>query len=187
MKKGKLFVLSAPSGGGKSTIVRRLLKEMENMEYSISVTTRPKRKGEINGKDYYFVSEREFKKMIENNEFLEYAVVHNHYYGTKKSIIEEKLKAGKSILLDIDVQGAINIKKLMPDAVLIFIDIPSLKELEKRLRNRGTDSEEVIKLRLENAKKELEYKNKYDYVVMNDNLEKCINEIKAIIKKELKE
>ena len=184
MKKGKLFVLSAPSGGGKTTVAYNLLPTMEDLEYSISVTTRPMRSGEVNGKDYFFVSVEEFKTMEANGEFLETAPVHGNFYGTRISFIKEKTSSGKSIIMDIDVQGALNIKKLMPDSVLIFIVPPSAEELERRLRNRATDSDEVIQLRLQNSLKEMTFQDQYDYVVVNDKLEDCIAKVRKVIEQE---
>ncbi|HOL48198.1 MAG TPA: guanylate kinase [bacterium] len=180
--KGKLIVISAPSGAGKSTICDELLKRVDNIIFSISVTTRPCRTNEIDGVDYFFISEKEFKEMIEKNELLEWAKVHNNYYGTPKDFVIKNLEAGKDVLLDIDVQGAEQVRQKTNDAIFIFIMAPSLEELERRLRNRKTDSEESIQRRLANAKKELEYKDKYDYIIINDIVEKAVNEIIEIIK-----
>lgn len=182
MNKGKLIVISAPSGAGKSTICKELLKKFDNLFFSVSVTTREKRINEIEGKDYYFISEPEFKKMIQNDELLEWAMVHHHYYGTPKKFIIDKINSCKNVLLDIDVQGAEQVRKKFPDAIFIFIIPPSMEELENRLRNRKTETEEVIQERLKNARKELEYKNKYDYVIINSDINKAVQEIIDIIK-----
>lgn len=181
---GKLIVLSAPSGAGKTTLYKALLKQLPDTTYSVSVTTRPKRKGEVHGRDYFFVTEAEFQHLIKNNEFIEYARVHNNWYGTRRSFIEKQLQLGKNILLDIDVQGAINIKQQMPKAILIFIMAPSMEELKKRLTKRGTDHPRVIENRLANAEKEIRQKDKFDYIFINDDLERCIKEIKRVLQKE---
>jgi guanylate kinase len=179
--KGLLIVVSAPSGTGKTTLCRMLLKEFENMEFSVSYTTRPPRKGEVNGKDYFFVSREEFERMVEEGDFLEWANVYGNLYGTSKSQVLKALEEGKDILLDIDVQGALQVKKNLPEAVLIFIMPPSFEELEKRLRSRGTDSEEVIEKRLNVAKEEIKKAPFYDYIVVNDVLDVAFNKLKAII------
>jgi len=181
MKKGNIFVVSAPSGAGKSTICNRVLKELDNISFSVSMTTRQPRKGEKDGVDYKFISIEEFKKLIEKNEFLEYAQVHNNFYGTPISLVREKTEQGIDIILDIDVQGGMQVKKRIPECILIFIAPPSMTELEHRLRSRGTDSSEVIEVRLKNAAKELEYKDKYQYVIINDNLEQSVADFKKII------
>jgi len=182
MSKGTLFVISSPSGGGKSTIISRLLKNDKNLKYSVSATTRKPRKGEVNGIDYYFLSENEFKEKIKKGEFLEWAEVHNNYYGTLRSQIENTLNRGHNVILDIDVQGGSSVKKIMPEAVLIFLMPPSLEELEKRLRNRGTDSEEDIKKRLENARHEIDQSSKYDFKVVNNEISETVTMVEKIIK-----
>lgn len=179
--KGILIVLSAPSGGGKSTVLKTILETEPNMEYSVSVTSRAPRKGEVHGKAYYFVSDDEFKQLIADDKFLEWAIVHNKYYGTRQDFIEEKLQHNKDIILDLDFQGGLNIKKKMPDAVLIFLLPPSMKILEKRLRARNLDSEETIRLRMRNAAHEIQYASQYDYVIINDTLEETIFTIRKII------
>ncbi len=181
MKRGNLIVISAPSGTGKTTIVKRILSEMDNIQFSISYTTRKPRPGEMDGKDYFFVDEKTFKNMIEEDEFLEWANVYGNLYGTSKTYVEKILKGGNDVLLDIDVQGGKSIKEKKSDSILIFLIPPSLKELEKRLKNRKSDPEEVIKKRLKIAKSEiLEYKN-YDFIVMNDILESAVKNVKNII------
>ncbi len=181
---GKLIVLSAPSGAGKTTIYKALLKELPDATYSVSVTTRKPREGEVNGRDYFFVSEEEFKNLIQKKEFLEHARVHDNWYGTRRSFIKEQLARGKHILLDIDVQGALSIKEQMPQALLIFIMAPSLEELKRRLQKRGTDHPDIIRTRLKNAREEIARKELFDYVVINDDLRACIEKIKSIIQKE---
>ncbi|BBB32695.1 guanylate kinase [Thermotomaculum hydrothermale] len=181
--RGELFIISAPSGSGKSTLIKLLLEQVENLEYSISYTTREPRKGEINGKDYFFVSEKEFKKMIENNEFIEYAKVFDKfYYGTSKKQVYSRIKQGKDVIMDIDVQGAYQImKKKELDFTSIFIIPPSIEELRKRLISRGRDSIEEIEKRLNTARNELKYLRHFDYVVVNDILEEALSSLKSII------
>ena len=183
MKKEKLIIIAAPSGSGKTTIVKELLLEDLNLGFSISSTTRTKRKNEIDGKDYHFVSVAKFKEKIQNNDFIEWEEVYkNVYYGTAKSEIQRLNSEGKSILFDIDVVGGLNLKTQFPKtSVSIFIRPPSLIELKKRLMDRKTESQESIEFRLDKAIKELEYSNKYDFVIVNDNLELAINEVKNII------
>jgi len=180
-RRGILIILTSPSGAGKTSILEGILKKDSSIEYSVSVTTRPIRKGEINHVNYHFVSVEEFKKLIEQGVFYEWAIVHNNYYGTRRDVVENKVEKGIDVLFDIDVQGALNVKKQSKDAVLIFIIAPSLKILEERLRNRGTDSEEVIQGRLMNARKEMEKMPEFDYIVVNDKLEETIEKVWAII------
>ncbi len=182
-RKGELFIISAPSGSGKSTLIHMLLKEVENLEFSVSYTTREPRKGEVNGKDYFFVSEEEFKKMIENDEFIEYAKVFGKfYYGTAKKQVYSKIEKGKDVIMDIDVQGAYQIMQKKPiDFTSIFIIPPSLEELRNRLVSRGRDSMEEIEKRLNTAKNEIKYLKYFDYVVVNDILEDALSDLKAII------
>ena len=179
--KGFLIVISAPSGTGKTTLYSMLMKSVCGIQYSISYTTRKPRKGEINGKDYFFVSKEEFRKMIERGEFLEWAEVHGHLYGTSRSQIEKAIREGKDVLLDIDTQGAINIKNQIKDAVLIFILPPSWEELERRLKLRGTENQEEIKKRLKTAREEVKKINFYDYVIVNDEIQKAFEQLKSII------
>ena len=179
--KGLLIVISAPSGTGKTTLVHMLLKEFPNMEFSVSYTTRKPRPGEVNGKDYFFVDRKTFEKMVEEGDFLEWAEVYGNLYGTSKTQVLKALHEGKDVLLDIDTQGALQVKKNFPEAVLIFILPPSLKELERRLRSRGTDDEETIEKRLKIARKEIERAPLYDYIVINDFLEKAFEQLKSIV------
>ena len=184
MKKGKLIIIAAPSGSGKTTIVKELLSfEDLNLGFSISSTTRTKRKNEIDGKDYHFISVADFKEKIQNNDFIEWEEVYkNVYYGTAKSEIQKLNSQGKSIVFDIDVVGGLNLKTQFPKtSVSIFIRPPNLTELKKRLMDRQTESQESIEFRLDKAIKELEYSNKYDFVIVNDNLDLAIKEVKNII------
>ena len=178
---GKLFVLSGPSGVGKGTLREHALNNIANLVYSISCTTRQPRPGETDGVEYRFISHEKFKQDISNNLFLEYAHVHNDYYGTLKADVEDALNSGLDVLLEIDVQGALQVREKMPEAVLIFIAPPSVQELERRLINRNTESQEVIRTRLHNALRELELQDKYNYVIINDDLERASQELRNII------
>ena len=180
-KRGTLFVISAPSGTGKTTLIKRLLSSLDNVTFSISCTTRPKREGEKEGVDYYFVDEETFRSMIDRDEFLEYAVVYGNYYGTPKRPVLESLEKGIDVILDIDSKGARAVKEKLRDAVLIFIFPPSMEVLIERLRSRGTDSENVINRRIRDAKLEIEASIIYDYWILNDDLEKAYNELKSIV------
>jgi guanylate kinase len=178
--KGKLFIISSPSGGGKGTLIREILKVVPKVTLSVSFTTRPKRPGEEHAKDYFFVSEPEFLDLIKKNAFLEYAQVHCHLYGTSREHVEEKLKEGQDVILEIDIQGARSVKKLPLETISIFIMPPSFQVLRERLIARGTESEESLKIRLENAINEVEAYKEFDYVVINDNLHEAIENLKAI-------
>ncbi len=183
--KNKLFVMSAASGAGKTTLKDLVIKDFPDIKYSISATTRKPREGEIDGVHYFFKTKEEFEQMIKDNALVEYNLVHGNYYGTPKSFVEKTLAEGNRVLFDIDVFGKINFDKVYPDATGIFIMPPSDEELERRLRGRGTDSEEVIQLRLENAKKEIEFaktKGKYEYTIINDDLQKAADELRAILR-----
>jgi guanylate kinase len=186
--KGKLIILSAPSGSGKSTIINHILAEGLPLEFSVSATSRPPRGNEKQGVEYYFLKPEEFKERIKKGHFLEYEEVYpDHFYGTLKSEIEDKLKEGKQIILDVDVAGGLNIKKQYSDkALLIFIQPPSIEELQKRLEKRGTDSPEVIRDRISKAAYELSLASSYDKVIINDDLEKAKNETIHTITKFLK-
>jgi len=184
-KKGKLFVFSAPSGSGKSTIVKMILKEYPNLIFSVSATTRKKRKDEINGVHYHFISEKEFLKEIEVDNFIEWQRFYDYYYGTLKKVVEQNIEKGNSVVLEVDVKGAIQIKQNYPNSVLIFIVPPSIEELKKRLVKRNTETDEDLKKRVERAKMELSFADKFDYAVVNDRLENAIEKVKEIIQKEI--
>ncbi len=182
-KKGRIFVIVSCSGTGKTTLIQRLRQDIPDLKWSVSCTTRPQRTGEVDKQDYYFMSNEEFIQRKENNEFIEWAVVHSNYYGTSKRFIESGLINGELLLFDIDIQGADAIKDYYKDdATIVFIAPPSLEELEKRLRGRGTDRDEVIRERLSNAQKELRKQNDYDHLVINDDLEIAYKELNNIIK-----
>jgi len=176
-----VYIVSAPSGSGKSTLVNELFKVVSHLDFSISYTTRPPRGSEQNGKEYFFVTKEEFEAMIAAGEFLEYANVFGNYYGTARRFLKQAEASGNDLLLDIDVQGAAQIKKKIPDAVTIFILPPGREQLEWRLRNRGLDSEAVIRRRLDTARREIENYSKYDYILVNDRLEQATDELKAIV------
>lgn len=183
-KKANLFIISGPSGVGKSTVISELMKLRDDLRFSISVTTREKRKNETDGKDYFFVSDERFDELVENKLLLEHASYVGKRYGTPKTYVEDKLKEGYNVILDIEVQGAALVKELKPEAISFFITPPNDSELEKRLRGRKTDCEEKIAQRLCQAKKECSLADKYDYVVINDNPLRAAREIDAIISKE---
>ena len=176
-----VYIVSAPSGSGKSTLVNELFKMVRNLDFSISYTTRPPRGSEQNGKEYFFVSKKEFEAMIAADEFLEYATVFGNYYGTARRFLLEAKNRSNDLLLDIDVQGASKIKEKIPDAVSIFILPPDRDKLEWRLRSRGLDSEEVIRRRLDTARREIENYEKYDYILVNNLLEQSADELKDIV------
>lgn len=178
---GELFIISAPSGAGKSTIVNGLRNRIENIGYSISHTSRKPRRTEREGVDYYFTGREKFNEMIDSGAFAEWAEVYNDLYGTSFSVLNDQMESGLDVLLDIDVQGAGRIKDNYKDAVLIYVLPPSLEALEKRLRQRGTDDEVIIKKRMEKADGEIKNCVWYDYIIINDNLEKAIAEAEAII------
>ena len=180
-RKGKLFVVAAPSGAGKSSLIQSILANFENIELSISATTRSPREGEVEGKHYFFVTENEFNSMKEDDAFIEYALVHNYQYGTLRKYIDEKLSKGINVICDIDVQGFKLIQRDGIDHTSIFIIPPSIEELEKRLLKRGLDSENVIGTRLKNAKEELKYAEEFNFRVLNDNLDQAYKEIVNII------
>lgn len=182
MALGKLYVVSGPSGAGKSTVCKEVRKIL-GINLSISATSRNPREGEQNGVDYYFLTVTEFEKKIKNGEFLEYAKVHNNYYGTLKSEVEARLERGEKIVLEIDVQGGIQVKEKFPEAQLIFFKTPTKEDLEKRLRGRQTDSEETIALRLKNSLKELEYEERYDVTVINEEIGQACRDLISIIEK----
>ena len=184
---GNLIVVSAPSGAGKTTIVKEILKEYPQIIFSISATTRPKRETEIDGIEYFFLSESQFKEKINNDEFIEWEKFYDYYYGTLKSFITANIEAGKSVLLELDVKGALTIKRLYPYAHLIYISPPSFDELVNRLRQRNTENESDFIKRIERAKMELSLKDQFDYVIENHDLQTAIKEAKSLVNKILKE
>lgn len=179
--RGMLMVLSGPSGSGKDTVLAELYKQMPDVVQSVSMTTRNPRDGEINGVDYYFVTEDTFVSAIDDNKMLEYARYGSNYYGTPKEAVDRMLNEGKVVVLKIEVQGAGNIRKMYPDSITIFITPPNMSVLENRLRKRGSESEEDVKHRLDIAYTELSRINEYDYIVVNDDLEDAVNDVKTII------
>jgi len=176
-----VFIISAPSGSGKSTLVSRIRRSVPNLEFSISYTTRGPRGAEQNGREYFFVSRPEFEGMIQKGEFLEHADVFGHYYGTSRFFLHQAEQQGKDLLLDIDVQGAAQIKDKLHEAVSVFILPPNRNELEQRLRSRGQDSKEVIQKRLDAATREIEKYDKYDYILVNDHLDDSVKALEAIL------
>lgn len=180
-RKGNLFIISGPSGAGKGTLVARLMRSVPDAWLSISATTRKPRKGEKEGVHYYFLEEPEFKSLIEQDGFLEWACVHEHYYGTLRSAVEEHMQEGFQVILEIDVQGALQVRKKIPQAHLIFIEPPSIEELERRLRGRATEPEDVILKRMNVAQLELLHKMEYDIQLVNDDLNVATKELISIV------
>jgi guanylate kinase len=180
-ERGSIFVISAPSGSGKSTLVRRLLACVPGLRFSVSYTTRPPRRGEKHGRNYFFVARREFRRMIAAREFVEWANVFGHLYGTSHGQLRAAQEAGQDILLDIDVQGHRQVRRRLPVAVSIFVLPPSYRELERRLRYRHSDAPEVIERRLNDACREIRHWPEYDYLVVNDRLEKAARALQAIV------
>ena len=180
MKKGQLFVISGASGVGKSTVLAKVMEKRQDLRFSVSATTRQPRPDEVDGESYYFISKAQFEEMIREDAFVEYDAHMDNYYGTPKAQLDEKLSKG-SVILDIEPNGAFNVRRNNQDAVLIFIAPPSLQELERRLRSRGDTSEEQIRLRLDRVQWELEQSKQYDYVVINEQVETCAAEILKII------
>lgn len=184
LKKGKFIVISGPSGVGKGTICNRIINDV-NAWYSVSSTTRSPREGEVDGVNYYFISKEEFKKQIDEGKFLEYNIYNDNYYGTSKDVVLEKINQGMNVFSEIDVNGAHNIKKIFPDALLLYIAPPSIDVLRERLIGRGTESIDKINQRLKIAEKELQEIDFYDYVVVNDDLDRACEEVKKIILNEI--
>ncbi len=184
---GKIIVICAPSGTGKSTLINRLKNELPSLKWSVSSTTRPRRENEVHGKDYFFISTPEFEKQIEEGNFIEWFKVHNDYKGTSKLFIDDGLRNSWTMLFDVDIQGADALKKIYGStAQVIFIEPPSITELEKRLRERNTDTEEQIQLRIQNAKNELGRKNDYDHLILNDDIDKAYAQLKQAVERILK-
>ena len=182
MKKcGKLIVLSGPSGVGKSTVVSKAMEKQPDICFSTSVTTRKPRPGEINGKDYFFIDQTAFDAMVANDELLEHASYVSNSYGTPKAYVEKQLSNGMNVVLDIEVQGARQIHEKLPEAVFVFILPPSLKELERRLRSRGTDTDETIRARLDRARQEMQEALFYDYMIVNNEIEQAAEDFTALI------
>ena len=184
MSKGVLAVVSGFSGAGKGTVMKKLLESFDDYALSVSVTTRKPRPGEVDGKDYFFRTKEEVEEMIAQDQLLEYARYVDNYYGTPRSYVEEKLSEGKNVILEIEIQGAMKIKEKIPEAVLIFVTPPSVDELRRRLEGRGTETQEVIESRLSRAAEEAEGMEDYDYLLVNDDLEECVNELHRIIPSE---
>ena len=182
-QKGRLFVFAAPSGAGKTTLVHAVVqKNQDELRFSISYTTRERRRNEANGVDYFFVGEREFKRLRDEGEFLEHAEVFDNYYATSRNQVEEHLAEGRSVVLEIDWQGAQQVRESMPECVTIFILPPSLEELERRLCNRRTDKPEVIRRRLRDAKSDMSHWDEFDHVIVNDNLDIAIDDLEAVLR-----
>ena len=183
-QKGILFILSGPSGVGKGTVRKALFEKDTNLQYSISMTTRDKRPGEEEAVDYFYRSKEEFEELIKNNQFLEYAKYVNNYYGTPRDYVEKTLDEGKDVFLEIEVQGALQVRENFPEGVFIFLFPPSLEELKNRIINRGTETEKSVVNRLRAAKDEIELMDAYDYVVVNDYVDHAVQTIQAIVKSE---
>ncbi|HKG97671.1 MAG TPA: guanylate kinase [Pyrinomonadaceae bacterium] len=179
--RGTLFVVSSPSGGGKGTLIRHVLEVVDNLSYSVSYTTRAPRLGEVDGREYFFVSREIFDEMVATGEFLEWACVHGNFYGTAKRQIAEETAAGLDIILEVDVQGAASVRQLLMDSVSIFILPPSPEVLRQRLLARGTDSPEELEIRLRNAPEELKQYSAFDYVIINDEIKKAVHQLASII------
>lgn len=181
MEKGLIIVVSAPSGCGKDTILEQLFKKNDNLFYSVSATTRAMREGEIDGKSYHFTTREQFENMIKSGEVLEYTEYCGNYYGTPKQAVIDMQNQGKDVVLKIEVEGGMNVKKIFPDCVMMFILPPSIKELDRRLRKRGTETEETISARIAQARTELTYAENYDYLVVNGDLDKAVDDVNRVI------
>jgi guanylate kinase len=182
--RGILFVVSSPSGGGKGTLIQRVLKEVPNLSYSVSYTTRVPRNGEVDGREYFFVTPDKFETMVEAGEFLEWAKVHGKLYGTSRQQVSRDVFEGRDIILEVDVQGAASVRELVADSVSIFILPPSVEILRQRLIARGTDSPEELELRLRNAPAELKHYQTFDYVIINDDVQRAAGQLNCIIEAE---
>lgn len=182
MDKGILVVISGFSGAGKGTVIKKLLSESDEYCLSVSMTTRNPRPGEVDGKDYIFVTREKFEETIAEGGLIEHAQFVGNYYGTPRAYVEQKINEGKNVILEIEIQGAMNIKKLYPESVLLFITPPTGEELERRLKGRGTETEDVIAGRLSRASEESEGIGEYDYIVVNDDLDKCVTDVMETIR-----
>jgi guanylate kinase len=180
-RRGILFVVSAPSGGGKGTLIQRVLNNLPNLGYSVSFTTRAPRSGEIDGREYFFVTPEKFDQLVAANEFLEWAQVHSHRYGTSREQVSREIREGRDIILEVDVQGAASVRELIPDSVSVFILPPSFEVLRQRLMARGTDSLEELDVRLRNAPRELQHYSAFQYLIINDDADRAAAELLAII------
>lgn len=183
-EKGILFILSGPSGVGKGTVRKQLFNKKTDLKYSISMTTRGKRRGEIDGVDYFYKTKKEFEQLIEQNQLLEYAQYVNNYYGTPRTYVEQMLAKGHDVFLEIEVQGALQVKENFPEGVFIFLFPPSLEELKNRIVSRGTESNDLVLNRLKEARKEIEMMDAYDYVVVNDQVDHAVAKVESIIQSE---
>ncbi|MEZ8221523.1 guanylate kinase [Candidatus Fervidibacteria bacterium JGI MDM2 JNZ-1-D12] len=183
-RKGRLFVVSGPSGVGKGTVVAEILKRLPNLKRAVTYTTRQPRQGEVQGKDYRFITHEEFERLKEQGAFLEWAEVYGNFYGSPKHEVEQLLSSGHDVVLVLDVQGALAVKRQIPEAVLIFLEPPSLCELRRRLEARGTDPPEAIERRMAKAKWEMEQASKFDHIVLNDKLEDAVRELVKLMKRE---
>ena len=181
--RGRLYILSGPAGVGKGTVLRRVFEKLDNIAYSVSCTTRAPRPGEKDGVNYVFMDETSFKKMVSEERFLEWSNVHGHFYGTRKDIVEDTLNSCRDVLLEIDVQGASQVKKKMPEAVMIFIQPPSFEELIRRLKKRGTEGPEELELRICNAREEMSHAGEYEHMIINDRVDKAAEDLIRIVKK----
>ncbi len=179
-----MFVVSAPSGGGKRTVLAKVMEQDPRLTLTVSATTRPPRPGEKDGQDYYFLAREEFERRVAAGEFAEWAEVHGNLYGTLASELERHVSSGRDVVLELDVQGMRSLRKMVPGAVATFIVAPTLEELERRLRNRGTNDDEDIRLRLENARTEMAARGEYDYVVVNDTLAEAVADMAAVVRAE---
>ena len=180
-RSARLFVVSGPSGVGKGTLVAKVRGDRPSLGLTVSATTRPPRPGEADGVSYYFMDDAEFSRRVSQGEFLEWANVHGHRYGTLLSEVRRNLSEGRSLILEIDVQGGLNVRRIHPDAVLVFIEPPSMDELERRLRGRGTEDEASIECRLENARREMEMASSYDVRIVNDDLDVAVGDFLAML------